>query len=228
MDFFRVRARKYFGFRHGPAGSSLPSRLPEHKALLQPVARSTELHEPAVVHDAVDDRRRELVVREDGAPPAELDVGGEYDAPPLVALGYHLVEQPRPVHVEGHVAELVQDQQPRLGNVGEQPVERALPLGLAQLQHQLGRLPEPHGVARGRRGDSERGGHVGLPAPCLAVEHEVLGVAHERQGAHVLAAPAVRERDVRPVEALDRLRHGEPRLPEQPRPPRPVAVRDFC
>lgn len=43
-DFFRVRARKFFGFRHGRAGASLPSRLPEHQALLQPVARSTELH----------------------------------------------------------------------------------------------------------------------------------------------------------------------------------------
>lgn len=126
MDFFRVRARKFFGFRHGPASSSLPSRLPEHKALLQPVARAPELHEPAVVHDAVDDRRREPVVREDGAPPAGLDVGGGYDAPPPVALGYHLVEQPRPVHVEGHVAELVQDQEPRLGHVGEQPVRRAI------------------------------------------------------------------------------------------------------
>jgi hypothetical protein len=153
MDFFRVSARKFFGFRHGPAGASLPSRLPEHQALLQPVARPTELHEPAVVHDAVDDRRRELVVGEDGAPPAELDVGGEYDAPPLVALGYHLVERPRTVHVEGHVAELVQDQQPRLGHVGEQPVQRALALGLAQPRHQLGGLPEPHGAARRCRAD---------------------------------------------------------------------------
>ena len=188
------------------------------------MARTPELHEPAVVRDAVDDRRRELVVREDGAPPAGLDVGGEYDAPPPVALGHRLAGQPRTVHVEGHVAELVQDQQPRLGNVGEQPVERALPLGLAQPRHQLGRLPEPRGVARGRRGDSERGGHAGLPAPRPAAGREVLGVAHERQGAHVLAAPAVRERDVRLVEAVERLRHGEPRLPGQPRPPRPVAV----
>lgn len=147
----------------------LASVTREHERLVHAVARPVELDQPAVAHDAVDDRRRELVVREDGAPPAELDVGGEYDAPPLVALGYHLAGQPRPVHVEGHVAEFVQRQEPRLGHVGEQPVERPLALGLAQLQHQLGRLPEPHGVARGCCGDSERGGHVGLPAPCLTV-----------------------------------------------------------
>lgn len=115
-----------------------------------------------MAYAAAGDRRREPVVREDGAPPAGLDVGGGYHAPPLVALGYHLVQQPRPVHVEGHVVELVQDQQPRLGYVGEQPVRRALPLGLAQPRHQPGRLPEPRGVARRRRGDPERAAVTGL------------------------------------------------------------------
>lgn len=64
MDFFRVRARHFFGFRHGPAGASLPSRLPEHQALLEPVAGASELDEPAMVHDAVDDRGSQLVVSE--------------------------------------------------------------------------------------------------------------------------------------------------------------------
>lgn len=40
------------------------------------MAGSAELHEPAVVHHAVDDGRREFVVGEDRAPSAELDVGG--------------------------------------------------------------------------------------------------------------------------------------------------------
>ena len=74
MDFFRVHARNFSGLVTG-ALPTLPPRLPEHQALLQPVARAPELHEPAVVHDASDDRRREPVVREDGAPPAGLAVG---------------------------------------------------------------------------------------------------------------------------------------------------------
>lgn len=191
------------------------------------MAGSAELHEPAVVHHAFDDGRRELVVGEDRAPSAELDVGGEYHVPPLMAVRYDLVQEPRPVHVEGHVAELVQDQEPRLGRVGEQPVERPLPLGLAELQHQLRDLPEPHKVARRGRGDPEGGGHVDLTAPRLAVEGQVLRVAHERQLGHLVAAPAVGERDVGPVEALDRHVNGEPCLPGQARPLRPVAVRDL-
>ena len=57
------------------------------------MAGPAELDEPAVVHDAVHDRGRELVVGEDRAPPAELDVGREYHAPSLVALGDHLMEK---------------------------------------------------------------------------------------------------------------------------------------
>ena len=103
----------------------------------------------------------------------------------LVAVRYDPVQEPRPVHVEGHAAELVQDQEPRLGHVGEQPVERPLPLGLAELQHQLRGPPDSRGAARRGRGDPEGGGHVGLAAPRLAVEDQVLRVAHERQREHL-------------------------------------------
>lgn len=44
------------------------------------MAGAAELHEPSAVDHAVHDRRGELVVGEHGAPPAELDVGGEHDA----------------------------------------------------------------------------------------------------------------------------------------------------
>ena len=126
------------------------------------MAGASELDEPAMVHDAVDDRGSQLVVGEHRAPPAELDIGGEYDAPPLAALGDHLAEQPCAVHIEGDVAEPVQDEEPCPGDIREQPAGRPLALGLPQLEHQLRGLEEPHGIAcRGRR-DAERRGHVGL------------------------------------------------------------------
>ena len=156
-----------------------------------------------MAHHAVDDGRRELAVGEDRAPPAELDVGGEYHAPPLAAVRYDPAQGPRPVHVEGHVAEPVQDQEPRLGHVGEQPVERPLPLGLAEPRHRPRGLPEPHGVARRGRGDPEGGGHVGLAAPRLAVEDQVLRVAHERRREHLVAAPAVAEAREAPIVSPD-------------------------
>ena len=59
-----------------------------------------ELHEPSVVHDALDDGCGELVVSEECALSRELDVYREDDAPPLVALRYDLEEQPCPVDVD--------------------------------------------------------------------------------------------------------------------------------
>lgn len=80
------------------APPSLPSRLSQHERLLEPLAGSAELHEPAVVHHAFDDGRRELVVVEDRAPSAGLDVGGEYHAPsPIAVRG--LVQEPRPAAI---------------------------------------------------------------------------------------------------------------------------------
>ena len=184
-----------------------------------------ELDEPAVARDAADDRGREPVAGEDRAPPAGPDVGREYHAPPLVALGDHLTGKPRPVHAGGHAAELVGHQRPSPRDVTEQPAERPLAPGPPEPRHELRGLPEPHRAARRRRGNPERGGHVGLPAPRLVAGHEAPRVAHERGRAYALAAPAVGERHVRPAGPLDRLRHGEPRPPGQARPPRPVAVR---
>ena len=54
------------------------------------------------------DQGGEFVVREDHAPFTELDVRGGDDAPSFVAARDDLVEQARPVDVEGYVAELVQ------------------------------------------------------------------------------------------------------------------------
>ena len=49
--------------------------------MLHPLARPVELDEPAVVHDAVDERGGELVVAEHDAPFGELDVGGDLNLP---------------------------------------------------------------------------------------------------------------------------------------------------
>lgn len=97
-----------------------------------------------MVHDAVDDRCGEFVVREDRAPFTELDVRGEYDAPSFVAARDDLVEQARPVDVEGYVAELVQYDQVGTADVPEHRLERAVAFGLAQLEDELGGLMEPH------------------------------------------------------------------------------------
>ena len=60
------------------------------------------------------------------SPFTELDVRGEYDAPSFVAARDDLVEQARPVDVEGYVAELVQYDQVSTADVPEHRLERAL------------------------------------------------------------------------------------------------------
>lgn len=97
-----------------------------------------------MVHDPVDDRGRELVVREDRAPFAEPDVRGGRDAPPPVAARDDPVEQARPVDVERHVAELVQDDQVGSADVPGHRVEVPVAFGLAELEHELRALVEPH------------------------------------------------------------------------------------
>ena len=174
--FFRVWARGV------PAGGwLLVLWFAEHEGLADAVALSGEFYEPSVVDDAVDDRGGEFVVGEDRAPFAELDVRGEDDAPPFVRVGDDPVEQPGPVDVEGHVAELVEDEQVGFVDVAEHGVEAAVAFGLAELEHELGGGQEPDAHVPFDGLHAQGGGQMGLAAPGPAVEHEVLGLGDEVQ-----------------------------------------------
>ena len=61
--------------------------------------------------DAVDDGGGHVAVAEHVAPSAELEVRGEDDASPFVAVGDDLEQEPGAVDVDGQVAELVDDEQ---------------------------------------------------------------------------------------------------------------------
>ena len=111
-----------------------------------------ELDQAAVVDDAVDHRRGHLVVPQHGAPLAELDVGGDDQAAPLVAVGHHLEQQPRAVEVQRHVAELVQDDQVVPRDVAHRRLERVLAGSPAQRKHQFGGGVEAHRLPPRDRG----------------------------------------------------------------------------
>lgn len=175
----------FFGFRQLHAFSlffRLRGGVPaEHEGLTDAAALAGELEEPPVVHDAVDDRCGEFVVREDRAPFTELDVRGEYDAPSFVAARDDLVEQARPVDVEGYVAELVQYDQVGTADVPEHRLERAVAFGLAQLEDELGGLMEPHAQPHVDRLHAQPDREMCLSAPGLAVEHQVLRARDETE-----------------------------------------------
>ncbi len=110
-------------------------------------------------------------------------------------------------------------------------VRRRLRAAVGGHHHEPGVQPVGRGVRRrpdgGGRAHRQGHGHVGLAPAGLAEEHEVLAGADEAQRKHVVAAPALGEPHVRPVEPLGRLVHGEPRLPEQPCPLCRVPVREL-
>lgn len=110
-------------------------------------------------------------------------------------------------------------------------VRRRLRAAVGGHHHEPGVQPVGRGVRRrpdgGGRAHRQGHGHVGLATAGLAEEHEVLAGADEAQRKHVVAAPALGEPHVRPVEPLGRLVHGEPRLPEQPCPLGRVPVREL-
>ena len=110
-------------------------------------------------------------------------------------------------------------------------VRRRLRAAVGGHHHEPGVQPAGRGVRRrpdgGGRAHRQGHGHVGLAPAGLAEEHEVLAGADEAQRKHAVAAPALGEPHVRPVEPLGRLVHGEPRLPEQPCPLGRVPVREL-
>ena len=110
-------------------------------------------------------------------------------------------------------------------------VRRRLRAAVGGHHHEPGVQPVGRGVRRrpdgGGRAHRQGHGHVGLAPAGLAEEHEVLAGADEAQRKHVVAAPALGEPHVRPVEPLGRHVCGEPRLPEQPCPLGRVPVREL-
>lgn len=110
-------------------------------------------------------------------------------------------------------------------------VRRRLRAAVGGHHHEPGVQPVGRGVRRrpdgGGRAHRQGHGHVGLAPAGLAEEHEVLAGADEAQRKHVVAAPALGEPHVRPVEPLGRHVRGEPRLPEQPCPLGRVPVREL-
>lgn len=215
----RKRHHLVFGMRSaGRWFVLLVVRLAEHEGLADASAGAGEFDEASVVDDAVDDRGGEFVVGEDRPPFAELDVRGEDDAATFVAAGDDLVEETGPVDVEGHVAELVEDDQVGTGEVPEQAVEGAVAFGLAELEHELRGLPEPHAPALLDGEHAQGGGQVGLSASRLAVEHEVLRLGREIEAGQLLLGVSVGQAHVREVVAVEAFGHREPGLAHEPCP----------
>ena len=186
------------------------------------VGLALELQQPPMVDDAVDHGRRHLVVAEDGAPPRELEVRGENDGLPLVCLRDHLEQQPRPVGVERKEPQLVYDQEVRLPDLGELPVEPAVVARPPDVHHERGGREEARrpGLLAGER--AERLRHVRLARADVTHEHQVLVVAEEGEREQVVPAEPLGPRYLAPLVAVEGLGLGQGAPPQERRAPRGV------
>ena len=142
-----------------------------------------------MVHGAVDQRGGHVLVAEHASPAGELDVRGVDDAPGLVGIRYDLEQEPGALLVDRHVAELVDDREPRLGDLPELRVEPVLPFRAAQPHEQSGRGEEPGWYRAHAREPAQRDREMGLAGADGPVEHEVLATVDEVERCELRAPP---------------------------------------
>lgn len=78
-----------------------------HEGIFDPVGLTTELQEPAVVDQTVDDGGGHVVVTEHCSPAGELQISGDDQAAFFVPVSDDLEQEPSPFGVDREVAQLV-------------------------------------------------------------------------------------------------------------------------
>lgn len=121
-----------------------------------PVRLALEPDHPAVMHRPVHYRGGHARVAEHAFPATELDVRGADHAPGLAGIRYDLEQEPGALLVDRHVAELVDDREPRPGDLPELRVEPVLPFRAAQPHEQPGRGEEPDRYRAHARAPAQR------------------------------------------------------------------------
>ena len=157
--------------------------------MLATVGASLESDEPSVVHGAVDQRGGHVLVAEHAPPAGELDVHDMGHAPGLVGIRYDLEQEPGALLVDRHVAELVDDQEPRPGDLPELRVEPVFPFRAAQHHKQPGRGEEPDRYRAHVREPAQRDREMGLAGADGPIEHEVLATVDEKSSVASCARP---------------------------------------
>src|SRR3954451_7465947 len=138
--------------------------------LAEPVALAIHLENVAVMAEPVEQRRRHPLPLEDLAPLAERQVRRHQQAAPLVAVGEDAEQQLHPAPAHRHVAQLVADQQVRLLELAQEPVQRVLLLLLLQPVHQLRRREEADSQASPTGGQAKSNRNMCLP--CSVAAHQ--------------------------------------------------------
>ena len=124
------------------------------------------------------------------------------DALPLVRVGHDLEEQAAALLVDGHVAELVEDDEPGFADLGELLVEPVLRVGAQQSHDEFGGGEEPDRDAPPAGLAPQRDGEVGLACAGWPEHDHVLRVFDEVEGFEGLTPVVDGESQGRPVVAV--------------------------
>jgi hypothetical protein len=112
---------------------------------------------------SIEERRGEfLVARKHGDPLGKGEVGRDDRGPALVAIRNQIEEQLAADAVEGHEAELIDDQHVHSEQALLEPGELAAVAGLEQLAHEVGRARKKHAPLPLRRLHAQRDDQVRL------------------------------------------------------------------
>lgn len=118
------------------------------------------------MEEAIEDRRGDDRVAEDLAPrPETMITRDDARAPLVVAEADELKEEIGPLPVDRNLADLVDNDQMRLGEELEPPIGSVLGQCLAEGGAQAGRRGEQRAVALRARGEAERQARWALPTP---------------------------------------------------------------
>ena len=169
-----------------------------------------------MVPEAVEQRRGELLVAEDLHPLAEGEVGGDDRRAPLVAVGEQVEEQLSAGALEGHEAELVDDQQRHAQVALVQPGERELVARLDEVADEVGGADEGDAVTAAGGLDAERDREVRLAGADRSGDDDVLAALEVVAGGELSELRPLDALQRVPVELLEGLEVGEARLAQQP------------
>jgi hypothetical protein len=159
------------------------------------------------MRQAVEQRGRELLIAgKHGHPFGEGEIGGDDRRPPLVAVGEQIEEQLAAGPIEGHEAQLVDDQHVDTQESLLEPRELARVARFNQLTHQIGGAGEEHPALPLRRFHAERDRQMRLAGPNRAGEDQILGRGDPLaacQRVNLRRADALRGREIKCVQRLD-------------------------
>ena len=148
----------------------------------EPIAVSADGDDVAVVEQSIEDGGRDDGIAKDRAPFSHGPVGGHEHGAALIAAADELEEQMRGVGLERQIAELVDNQQFRLGVVGQLFLEPPFAMGLGQLRDQ-----------RRRRRECEIACNVGSDSISLQISGD-LALLSRRNQRNAARSPPVQPR----------------------------------